>query len=529
MPSRGALAQVGRVNVADILRRSSAKFPARTAVDDGESLLTYSQLQSAVNRVANGLLGTGLRSQDFVAIMTGNRMAAIETYLACARGGLVALPLSPGLGLNELTHIFAQARPRAIVASRAVIPSLSALAEEVPDLGVVYLIDDPEDDDLAVLDAARFSDLAAEDESDVWADSGDRDAVQCLYTSGTTAAPKGVLTSHLAVTFTSIAVAYDMHLTEDDVTLVPLPLNHVAALNAILTAHLLAGGAVHFMQAWDAARAAAEIERLGVTNMVLTGPMWTEVVTRAREDGRDISSLRRCIVGMANLAPDRAEQLRALAPKADITLASGMTEFTSWQVAVRPADQETKALSWGSPSLMTEVAVMDESGNLLGPNTPGEIVYRGPTAMNGYLNLEEEGEKLCDNGWFRSGDLGYLDEDHTLWFVDRLKDMIKTGGENVASIEVAEALFSHPEVLDCAVVGLPHERWSEAITAFVKVKDGSPVSGEGLIEHCRSRLSVYKVPKRVILVDEFPRTSSGKIQKAKLREEHADLYRGDAR
>ena len=440
------------------------------------------------------------------------------------RAGLVALPLNASLGPAELSYIFSQASPRAVVASQNVLGNLSEI--RATDLGVqnVFVIDGPTDSDFDVPGAAPFEDLLSANHADVDVRTSDRDPVQCLYTSGTTAMPKGVLTSHLAVTFTSIAVAYDMQLTEEDVTLVPLPLSHVAALNAILTAHLLAGGAVHFMQSWDASRAAAEIERLGVTNMVLTGPMWTDLATRAREGNRDISSLRRCIVGMANLSPERAGQLRALAPNAVFTLASGMTEFTSWQTAVKPADEHTKALSWGSPSLMTEVAIMDETGALVNPNVKGEIVYRGPTVMNGYLRQAEEANKLCDGGWFRTGDLGYLDEDHVLWFVDRLKDMIKTGGENVASLEVAEALFAHPDVVDCAVVGLPHDRWSEAVTAFVKVPEGASVTAEALLEHCRSRLTPFKVPKRVVLVSDFPRTTSGKIQKAKLRELYSDLY-----
>jgi acyl-CoA synthetase (AMP-forming)/AMP-acid ligase II len=348
--------------------------------------------------------------------------------------------------------------------------------------------------------------------------------VQCLYTSGTTSRPKGALTSHIAAVFAGISVAHTLRLTEVDVGLASLPLHHVAGLNATATSHLLVGAALHLVPRWDAGETAAAVERLGVTNMMLSGPMWTELARRAQEDGRDLSSMRQCVVGMASLVPERAEELREVAPNAVIFLASGMTEFTSWQTAQHGDEARDKLLSWGSPTLMTEVRVMDPDGNLLPPNQTGEIVYRGPTAMNGYLGQPEATAEQCRDGWFRSGDLGYMDEDSTVWFVDRSKDMIKTGGENVASLEVSDVLFSHPAVEDCAVVGLPHERWSEAVTAFVKVRQGRSVTAEELTELCGAHLARFKVPKQIVFVDEFPRTGSGKIQKAKLREAHADLY-----
>ena len=522
------LGQIGRVNVADIIRRSVAKFPDRTAIADLEQTLTYSELDSVINRVARGLLDLGVKTQGFVAILSGNRVETLETYLACARAGLIAVPINPMIAPAELEHILSETTPKIVVTSAASLVKLASQIGASTSLTHLFVADDlgtsSVGSELEGITIQPFEQLLSPDDSDVEEVTEDRMPVQCLYTSGTTSMPKGVLASHLAITFTSIAVAYDMRLTEQDVTITPFPLNHVAGLNTICTTHLLAGAAVHLRPGWNSATMAAEIEQLGITNLVLAGPMWVELAEVARQAGNDLSSLQTCIVGMASLLPERAEPLRALAPNANIVLASGMTEFASWQCAIRPEDQITKALSWGSPGFMNEVAIMNEAGRLLEPNVIGEIVYRGPTAMNGYLGKPAVTAELCRDGWFRTGDVGYLDEEHVLWFVDRTKDMIKTGGENVASLEVSDALFAHPDVADCAVVGLPHERWSEAITAFVKPVEGSSVTSDELVEHCRNHLTAFKVPKAIVFVEEFPRTSSGKIQKAKLRETFISMY-----
>jgi acyl-CoA synthetase (AMP-forming)/AMP-acid ligase II len=173
---------------------------------------------------------------------------------------------------------------------------------------------------------------------------------------------------------------------------------------------------------------------------------------------------------------------------------------------------------------MTDVGIMDGSGNLLPPQAIGEIVYRGPQAMTEYFAHEELTAESFKFGWFHSGDLGYLDDDHTVFFVDRKKDMIKTGGENVASVDVAQVVLAIEGVADCAVVGLPHERWTEAVTAFVQVSPGATISPEEVIAYCKERMAGYKVPKKVLFVEDLPRTASGKVQKVKLRKEFLELY-----
>jgi acyl-CoA synthetase (AMP-forming)/AMP-acid ligase II len=211
-------------------------------------------------------------------------------------------------------------------------------------------------------------------------------------------------------------------------------------------------------------------------------------------------------------------------PNADVVLGSGQTEFTPASCVQRPEHQWTKAATWGTATVMTRVAVMDEAGRLLPRDQTGELVYRGPQVMNGYLNQPQASRNCLRYGWFHSGDVVHLDDDGAIWFQDRTKDLIKTGGENVASIEIERCLLGHPDVLDAAVVGVAHPHWGEAVTAVVTPKPGSQIDEAELMAFCRSKLAAFKIPKRLIVKPDMPRTGTGKIQKHLLRSELAQLF-----
>ncbi|HEY8488178.1 MAG TPA: AMP-binding protein, partial [Thermaerobacter sp.] len=314
----------------------------------------------------------------------------------------------------------------------------------------------------------------------------------------------------------------------DDVFLLVLPIFHCAALNAILIPTLLVGGTAVFLRKYDVRDVMDALERYRVTHVLLLPMMWQELIQQPDAGQRDFSSVRRCLYAMAPMAPERIAEIRRFFPNADVVLGSGQTEFTPPTVFQRPHHQDTKPASWGLPTVMTDVRIMDDQGNLLPRGQVGEIVYRGPQCMTAYWNNPEATAEAFRHGWFHSGDVGWMDEEGVVWFTDRKKDMVKTGGENVASIEVERALLAHPAVAECAVVGLPHERWGEAVTAFVLLKPGARAAEAELIAHCRERLAGFKVPKRVVFVDGFPRTGTGKIQKHVLRQEHQGLYAGPA-
>jgi acyl-CoA synthetase (AMP-forming)/AMP-acid ligase II len=520
---------IQRVNLADSLRRSAALYPHRLALTDPRGDVTYRQLHEDVNRVARGLLATGVGRGDFVGLLFRNCIDYFRVYFACARIGAVALPLNPTLTLADLSHIVGEAKPAILVAQGDYNEVAGELCEAGPSLKRLVLTvradgDEPMLPAGSSYAVSRLVDLLDRDGSDVEMYVEERGALQCIYTSGTTANPKGVVTSHVAAVFTALTVAHHLRIGHGDVGLVVLPVHHVGGLNDTTIPHIVAGASVVLHDGWNAVKAAAALQEHAVTNTALTAPMWIELINLNGDNRYDWTAIKTALFSIASLPPERSARLRELCPSAAVLLCSGQTEFTGFDECQRPEHQFTKPLAWGDPTLMTDVAIMDDNGVLLPPHQIGEIVYRGPQAMTEYFAHNELTAESFKFGWFHSGDLGYLDDDHTVYFVDRKKDMIKTGGENVASVDVAHVILAIDGVADCAVVGLPHERWTEAITAFIQVSPGASVAPEEVISFCKGRLAGYKVPKKVILVEGFPRTASGKIQKVKLRQQFGDLY-----
>lgn len=375
-------------------------------------------------------------------------------------------------------------------------------------------------------DSVRFHDWNVwwqnESDADIDWPVNDRDLMQILYTSGTTSQPKGVMMSHLAVYLESLGTAFECKNTEKDIGLAMLPFYH-SQFNAFLTPLIIAGGKIVIMKKFDPVECMRLIHEQKVTQMLGLPMMYRMLIEHPERKKYDLSSLRLCIYAMAPM-PDRDLRLAIETFACDFALVFGQTEMAPVAVVFRPEHQLVKPGAVGTPSINVEVGVMDERGELLPANQVGEIVYRSPQAMEGYLGDHEKTTEAFAHGWFHSGDSGYLDEDALLWFVDRKKDMVKTGGVNVSSIEVEKVIFMDQRIQNVAVVGLPHAHWSEALTAFVIPKAGEIVTEEEVLRFCKSQLGGYKVPKRVVILDQFPMTATGKIQKHLLRREHEQLY-----
>lgn len=515
---------IQRANLSDCLRRTAALHPDGIALIDDSSRVTFGELHRRANRVARGLVARGIGRGDFVGMIYRNCTDFFELYFACGRIGAIALPLNPHLHEQEYASIIGEAQPRLLIVFEDYVDVAEHLAAQSGSSVSEIIVRSASGG--SVRGHVPVGDLYADDESDVEMFVEDRDGLQCIYTSGTTASPKGVITSHLAAIFTALTGAHHMRVRSGDVGYVPLPIHHVGGLNDTTLPHLIVGATVILHDGWNAAHAAEAFERHRVNCTLLTAPMWMELLALHQKNEYDWSAMRTCMVGIASLPPERSEVLRRVCPNADVMLASGQTEFTGFQECQTPDHQFTKPTAWGAPSLVTDVQIMDDSGNLLAPGVIGEIVYRGPQAMTEYFAQPELTAESFAHGWFHSGDLGYVDEDHIVFFVDRKKDMIKTGGENVASAEVTMTVMALGGVADCAVVGLPHARWTEAITVFVQTEPGAELTEEDVRRHCADRLAPFKVPKRVLFMEDLPRTASGKIQKVKLRDTYAGLYDG---
>jgi acyl-CoA synthetase (AMP-forming)/AMP-acid ligase II len=488
---------IQRVNVGDMLTRTAWRKPDVEAVVDGDRRLTYAELNALTNRVANALRERGIGRGDPVLLVAGNCVEFLQGYYACAKIGAVCVPINLLWGPGEVAYVVDHCKPR---------------------LGLVEPMFTPLVPDSLEKMVAPFE--VGDDVSEPECYVEDHDAVGYMYTSGTTSAPKGVVQSHLAVYIDAVSVALAWSFDEEWRYALFMPLFHTAAL-ALATSALFRGSTIVLMRGFDPDALLDTIERERISYFLALPMMIRGLMETPGFERRDLSSLK--LVGYA-MAPMPDEDLRRAidAFGCEFALGFGQTEMAPLTTLFAPDDQLRFPGSVGRQIPNVQTAIMDFDGKLLPRGQTGEIVYRSPQTMNEYLHDEEATADAFRFGWFHSGDVGYFDEHGVLWFEDRLKDVIKTGGENVASIEVERALYdAEPRILECVVIGLPHPRWGEAITAIVTPRPGAELTEDDVVEAARTQLAPFKVPKTVVFTDELPRTSTGKVQKNVLREQYA--------
>ncbi len=518
MPSR-----IGRIALADLVRRSARKTPEKTAVIDGSTRRTYAQLDADVDRLANALLARGGRKGERVATLCANSYPCIVAMFGIQRAGMVWLPVNHTLRADDIDFILGHAEPR------------FAFVDETFDAGAVRASLDARTEVLALVrydvsgDARRpsFDTFLSESHpSEPLAEIDDRDVCQIMYTSGTTGRPKGVMHTHLSVYLALLGNVIDSEIRASDVSVVMLPLYHCAQ-HCSLGSLLVAGGTAVILRTMEPGAVIATIERERATLVLSLPPIYAAMLDHPALARSDLSSLRLCTYGMMQMPEPVLRRLIAeFCP--NFLLGSGQTEMYPCTVTFKPPYQLTKIGSfWGESSVVNETAIMDDAGNLLPDGRIGEIVHRGPNVMAGYFRDPEATLASRAFGWHHTGDLGMFDPDGQLVFTDRKKDMIKSGGENVASIVVERALLAHPAVAAAAAVGVPHPRWFEAVTAVVLLKPGCEATEAEILAHCKAQLSGHEVPKRVCFVGAFPLTGTGKIQKNELRRTFADVYAAD--
>ena len=511
---------INRVNVADLLRRSAARYPAKEFVCDGDRRWSYGAFDAWTGRVAGGLASLGLRKGDALALMSGNRAEFLATYFACAQLGLVCVPVNLLWRQAEVAHVIQHSQARAVVVEASLLDRFREACPDSAAFAGVVVIDGPSGDTASgTLDFATLSDVSTPLPPEVV--TADRAPLTYLYTSGTTSAPKGVVGSHLAIYLEALGAALDMRLTERDRVSVVLPMFHTAQLNALCTPAIAVGASMVIQRGFDAASMHETLERERLTVFFGLPMMVEKLVHEQAERARDLSALRLVIYAMAAM-PEALLRRAIDLLGCEFCLLFGQTEMSPTASIFKPEHQLSHAGAVGTPSVNVEVAIVDFDGTRLPAGQSGEIVYRSPQLMNGYLRNPAATEEAFRDGWFHSGDAGRFDEDGLLWFEDRFKDVIKSGGENVSSIEVELALrAAEPALLEIAVIGLPHPHWGEAITAVVV---GEGIDEAQLVASTRQRLSAFKCPKAVIVVPELPKTATGKVQKAKLRLAFAEFY-----
>jgi fatty-acyl-CoA synthase len=487
--------------------RRRVKSAGRPALICDETAVTYDLLADRIDRLAAALAARNVAKGDRVAYLGDNEPSFLETFFAVTALGAVFVPLNTRLAAPEVAYMLRDCGAELLVHADV----LSGVAEQAgADLRRVVV-------GAATSAAEGFEDLVDEDAAErpeVMVDLSD--TAMILYTSGTTGSPKGAAISHGNITWNCYNVLVDYDLTGADVALMISPMFHVASLTMGVLPALLKGATVVLEPAFVPGRALDLIQRHRVTSLSGVPTTYQMLCEHPAWASTDISSLRMLTCG-GSAVPLRvldAYEARGLS----FTGGYGMTETSPGATSLAPRYSRAKAGSAGLPHFFTEVRVSDADGQVLPAGAVGEIQVRGRNVIEGYWNRPEaSADAFADGGWFRSGDLGYLDEDGFLFISDRLKDMIISGGENIYPAEIERVILELEAVQSVAVVGAPDDRWGEVPHAYLEIRPGHTLADDAVQRHLAGRLARYKIPKRVIVVDELPRTASGKIRKAAVR------------
>ncbi|WP_049574256.1 acyl-CoA synthetase [Nonomuraea sp. SBT364] len=496
--------------IGDLLRRSAARFPGKTAIVFGDLRQSYADLDRAVNRTANALAARGVGKGDRFALFSHNHHAFVVAYFALARLGAISVPINFMLGPDEVAYILEHSGATGMLVEEALAPvAARAAGDSVTVRGVIGRAGGWE----------PFEEwMAHGDDAEPAAEIGDDDPIQLMYTSGTESRPKGAALSSRSLIAQYVTCVIDGEMSAGDVEVHALPLYHCAQLHCFLTPGVYLGATNIVLPGADPAAILAAIETERATKLFCPPTVWIALLRHPDFDRRDLSSLRKGYYGASIMPVEVLKEIAARLPGVRLFNFYGQTEMAPVATILGPDEQLTRLGSAGRPALNVETRIVGDDGEPVPPGVVGEIVHRSPHAMLGYWNDPDKTAEAFRGGWFHSGDLGVMDADGYLSVVDRKKDMIKSGGENVASREVEEAIYQHPAVAEAAVFGMPDERWIEAVTAAVVLRDGASLTSAELVTFLRERLAPFKTPKRVEFVAALPKNASGKVLKRELRE-----------
>lgn len=495
------------MNLATILEDSARYFPDNTAIIEGKRTYTYSEFNNYASRIASALSGYGIRPGEFIGICAPNSYDWLALYYGVLKCGAVAVTFSHLLTKNEFQKILSDCKPRVLFTTEERLPEMEYTESDFRS-------------DLIITEEGESNCKTLAEKGDLSFKTIDRDrdeTAAILYTGGTTGIPKGAMLSHQNIQASIANVARSERSSENDLALCFLPLNHVFGQMHIMNSTIYSAGGLVILPSFNMDMSLDTIKRHQVTKFFAVPTVYIRML-ELPDLKKKIRSVTYCFSAAASMAAEVVKEWKARTGL-NIYECYGMTESAS--IVTFNHYYRHVVGSVGTPASLIEVQIRDMEGHALKRGEVGEICIRGPNIFKGYLNNPEETAEAFWGDWFRSGDMGMIDADGYLFIVDRLKDMVITGGENVYPREIEEVLYTRPEVQECAVVGLPDREYGERVTAFIVLNKGETLDPVEMKQFLKGRLAGYKVPKEYIAVDELPKSAAGKILKRELKKRAA--------
>jgi fatty-acyl-CoA synthase len=518
--------RVNRLVIADMVRRSSYHFPDKTALIFNETSLTYEQLEAAANQVANALTALGVKKYDRVAILAHNTIHHVLTWLGCCKIGAVYLAINYLLKGKDVTYCIDHSESKVFIVEDALYGLVEDVLDDMKTVRALIWSGDmagqaPPDERFKDFDTWYQAYPATEPDTVLRIE----DPCQMTYTSGTESLPKGVIISNQALIAQYMGAIIDGRYSADDVNVNALPIYHCAQRDVFLNPIFWLGG-TNILLAPDIEQILKTIDKYRASMFFAPPTVWIGLLRHPDFDRYDLTCLKKCYYGASIMPVAVLRELLERLPGAGVYNYYGQTELAPYHTILKAEDALGKLGSAGMGGLNMETRLEGENGEVVtAVGAPGEICGKGPHAMIMYFKEPEKTEEAMKGGWFHSGDIGIADEDRYIAVVDRKKDMIKTGGENVSTREVEEAVYQDKRVEEVAVIGLDHDKWVEAVAAVVVPRKGETVTEDEIISLCREHLAPFKVPKKVIITESLPKTPTGKILKRDMRQAYKDVFK----
>ncbi len=500
------------MNIGRNLTINTKRYPNRWALTCEGRTYTYAQLNEKVNSLANGLLKQGFKKGDKIALYMKNSDDFVIVFYAIMKAGCVAVPINFRLVATEARYILEQSESVIIFCDGEFEKVVENASQSVSTLKkIVVVSNESEYTTLAEMYASNTN------EPDIIVEP--TDDAEILYTSGTTGRPKGALFDHQRIVTLNAMLAMALGFRAEDRFLHIAPLFHCAALNVFLNPFICVGAGQVIHRDFNPIAVLETIQEYKVTKFFGVPAMYNALLQVPNTAAYDLSSITSCMYGAAPMAPELIKKCIQLLKTDQFYNICGLTESGPTGIILNPEEHKTKLGAGGKPILYTEARVVNDLMEDVHPGEIGEFILRSPSIMKEYYRKPEETAKTFVGDWLLTGDLATIDEDGYMTIVDRKKDMIISGGENVYSVEVEQVMYYHPNVLEVATIGVPDEKWGETVAVVIVTKDKQPIPMEELQSFCREHLAGYKIPRKAFFVDQLPRNASGKILKYNLRDQ----------